>query len=445
MERTVVDRIPHQGVHTPRSPAVLMLRLLRSLLRPRRLLLLLAAVALLAAAAGGAAAWRYRAEPHRTAAEQALARRDFAAARDEIALYLQAWPDDARAHLLAARAARRLTRYDEAEDHLRACERLKGDVRAVALERVLADVQRDDLRAEGYLWQRIDAGDPDAPEILEALTRANLDGYRLWRARDCLNRYLQLRPDDLQALLARAAVWEKMLYFDDAAKDYRRAVECHPDDDGARLRFAQNLLVNGTPGEALEQFERLRPRHGDAPAVRLGLAQCRRRLGETDEAARLLDALLAERPDDAAALTERGRVALDQGKADEAEAWLRKAVGRAPHDREAHYNLQQALVRQGKDADADAEGKEVARLDAVLRRLDEVCRTAAARPDDAGLRCEGGLLFLNNGEEAEGVRWLEQAVRLDPSLREAHRALADYYDRAGRPDLAAPHARAAAP
>src|SRR5262249_23984012 len=140
----------------PRPPPVLMFRILRSLLRPRRLLLL--AAALVAAAAGGAAAWRYRAEPHRIAAEQALARRGFAAAPHEDRLYLPARPDDARARLRAARAARRLKLYDEAEDHLRACERLKGDAQAVALERVLADVQRDDLKAEAHLWQRIDAG-----------------------------------------------------------------------------------------------------------------------------------------------------------------------------------------------------------------------------------------------------------------------------------------------
>jgi Tfp pilus assembly protein PilF len=57
------------------------------------------------------------------------------------------------------------------------------------------------------------------------------------------------------------------------------------------------------------------------------------------------------------------------------------------------------------------------------------------------LRCEGGILFLNNGEEQEGVRWLRQALRLDPANRQAHEALADYYQRIGQPELAARHRR----
>ena len=415
----------------------------RTLFRPRRLLLL-AAAAVGLAAAGGGAAWCFRAEPHLTAAEQALDRRDDAGARRELDVYLRAWPGNGRAHLLAARAARRLRLYDEAEDHLRACDRLKWDPQAVALERVLADVQRGDLKAERFLWDRVEAGGPDAPEVLEVLTQYYLDDYQLMRAKDCLDRYLRLRPDDVQALLGRAYIWERLLYFADAAEDYRRAVEHHPDDDKARLLLAKNLLVTGEPAEALTHFRRLEARHADDSEVRLGLARCGRRLGDLDEARRLLDGLLADRPDDAAALAERGLVALDQGRAEEAEDFLRWAVARAPHDREANYNLCQSLLRQGKDDEAKERLAAVGRLDADLARLDQVSKAVIQSPGDAGLRLEGGLLFLRSGEEAEGVRWLQQALRLDPTLRPAHQALADYYDRAGRPDLAAAHARLAA-
>jgi len=414
----------------------------RTLFTPRRLFLL-AAAALCLAAGGGWAAWRLRAEPHLTAAEQALDRRDYPAARRELAAYLQAWPESGRAHFLAARAARRLRLYDEAEDHLRACERLKWDPQAVALERVLADVQRGEMKAEPFLWDRVEAGDADAPEILEVLTQYYLDDYQLMRAKDCLDRYLRLRPDDLHALLGRAYIWERLLYFADAAKDYRRAVERHPDDDPARLRLAKNLLITGEPAEALTHFERLAAHHPDDPEVRLGLAQCRRRLGDAEAAQRLLDGLLAERPDDAAVLAERGLVALNQNRPAEAEGFLRKAVAAAPSDREANYNLYQSLLRQGKDDEAKDRLAAVGRLDVDLARLDQVTKAVIQSPGDPALRLEGGLLFLHNGQEEEGVRWLQEAVRLDPTLRPAHQALADYYGRAGRPDLAAVHERLA--
>jgi Flp pilus assembly protein TadD len=421
-----------------------MFRFLRKTLLRRAVLLPLAAAVVALAAAGGGAAWYFRAEPHLAAAEQALDRRDSAAARRELDAYLRAWPDCGRAHLLAARAARRLHLYDEAEDHLRACDRLRWDPQAVALERVLADVQHGDLRAERFLWDRVEAGGPDAPEILEVLTQYYLDDYQLMRAKDCLDSYLRLRPDDLHALLGRAFIWERLLYFADAAKDYRRAVEVHPEDDTARLRLAKNLLITGEPAEALTHFEQLRGRHPDDPEVRLGLARCRRRLGDLDEAQQLLGGLLAERPDDAAALAERGLVALNRNRPAEAEDFLRKAVAREPHNREANYNLYQSLLRQGKDDEAAERLAAVGRLDADLARLDQVTKAVIAAPGDAGLRLEGGRLFLRNGQEEEGVRWLELAVRLDPALRPAHQELADYYRRAGRPDLAAAHERLAA-
>jgi tetratricopeptide (TPR) repeat protein len=419
-----------------------MARLPRStLVRPRRLLSLAAAAACLGLA-GGAAAWYYRAEPHLAAAEQALDRRDYPAARRELGAYLQAWPNHGRAHFLAARSARRLGRdyYDEAEDHLRACDRLKWDPAAVSLERVLADVQRGEMTAhtERFLRDRVEAGDPDAPAVLEVLTDYYLADYQLGQAGDCLDRYLRLRPDDLAARKGRGRVWERLLYFEDAVECYRRAVRLAPDDDDARLHLAKDLLVCGGTDEALKHFERLRGSRADDPEVRLGLAQCRRRLGDADEARRLLDGLLADRPDDAAALTERGRVALDQNQAAEAENWLRQAVARAPHDREAHYQLYQCLQRRGKDDEAKEQLAEVTRLDAVLARLDKLSKEVMKSPADASLRLEGGLLFLNNGQEEEGVRWLMQARRLDPSLATVRQALADYFARSGRPDPAPP-------
>ena len=66
----------------------------------------------------------------------------------------------------------------------------------------------------------------------------------------------------------------------------------------------------------------------------------------------------------------------------------------------------------------------VAQLDADVRRLEKVCQAVMERPNDAALRCEGGLLFLRNGERDEGVRWLRIALRLDPNCQSAREALA---------------------
>jgi tetratricopeptide (TPR) repeat protein len=158
--------------------------------------------------------------------------------------------------------------------------------------------------------------------------------------------------------------------------------------------------------------------------VLLGLAQCRRRLGQPEEARCLLDALLALTPEDGQALWERGQLELDQGRAAEAEPWLRRAVRASPHDRRLAYSLNRCLVALGRHEEAEQVNARVAALDADLRRLDQIRQAVMERPYDAALRCEGGLLFLRNGERQEGVRWLRQALRLDPQLEAARAALA---------------------
>jgi Tfp pilus assembly protein PilF len=421
-------------------------RILRALFpHSRRGRLVATALILLLAGLGAWGGWHYRTESVLHDAERALDRHDYDEASRLLAEYLRARPDAGRGHLLAARAARCARRYDEAEEHLRVCQRLHHDADAVSLERVLADVQRGNLRAEKHLWSRVEAGDAHTLAILEVLTEEYVRTYRLGQALDCLKLYLEKKPDDLLALLGRAHVYERLLYFAEATDDYRRAVALYPDDDTARLRFAENLLIVGPPSEALRQFETLRGRRGDTPTILLGLAKGHRQLGHTDEARRLLDTLLADHRDQAAGLAERGKVALEQGQVDEAVAFLRRAVEAAPCDREAHNNLAVALRRQG---DREGAAKELARadeIDADLRRLDRVTKAVIKNPNDAALRCEGGILYLRNGEEQEGVRWLTFALQIDPGCVAAHRALAGYYRKSGQAELAERHERLAQP
>jgi len=379
---------------------------------------------LLLGALGWLGCWYIRVEGHLTAAEAAARRHDDEEARQHLEAYLATWPNSARARLLAARTARRLHRYEEAEEHLRIYRQAGGDAASITLERMLAALQRGEAEMEPVLRARAEGGDEQALTILEVLIQFYLDTYRLHQALECLNQYLAQRPNDLHALLGRAFVWERFFYLADALQDYRRAVQHHPDSDAARLRLGRALLTAGTPQEALVQFQHLQDRHPDRLAVGLGLAQSRRQLGQNDEARRLLDALLGER-EEADLLTERGQLALDEGELDRAETWLRRAVRLAPHDRQANYALYRCLLRQGRK-EADEWRTRVARIDANLRRLDQLTRAVLKAPNDASLRCQVGLLFLENGEEREGVRWLTQALRLDPHCEAARRALADY-------------------
>jgi tetratricopeptide (TPR) repeat protein len=392
--------------------------------RRRRVVLgVLAALSL----AAGLFAWRQWPARFLRRGEAALEAREYDVAREQLARYLSYRPDDARARLLAARAARRLGEYYEAYEHLRRCDGESAEVEAA-----LIGVQRGE-EPSAQLRERAREDDELALVILECLIQHDLDTYRLRQALHGLNHFLRLRPDDLQALLARGFVWERFLYFADALEDYRKAVELHPDSAQARRKLAETLLIAGTPGEALEQYEWLAERRPGQPEVQLGLARCRRRLGQTEEARRLLDSLVTGGSEDGEVLWERGQVELDDGRAAEAEGWLRKAVRARPYDRRVAYSLSRCLLALARREEADKVSARVAGLDADVRRLEQVRQAVLERPHDAALRCEGGRIFLRNGEREEGLRWLRLALRLDPACQAARHALAEAEGRSPGP------------
>jgi predicted Zn-dependent protease len=380
------------------------------------------------------------AQLHYRAARRALDRQDFAEARRRLAPCLKVWFLGAETHLVAARAARRDRAYDEAEDYLRACRRLGARPDAVDLEYKLLRAQQGDLAAvEGYLVGRVLEDDPDTALILEVLTPAYFRTYQLANAAECVRRWLEWEPDRAQAWLWRGQLYQRAQNDQEALASYRRVVELDPDHREARLQLAGLLTQGYDPKEALGHFEYLRARHGNAPPVLLGLAHCHRLLNQPAEACRLLETLLAEEPGHGPALAQRGWLALESDSPAEAETWFRRAATAMPFEKDINYGFHQCLARLGKTREAEEVMLRMKRVEADLARLDEVTRAVSGRPHDPALRCEAGAILMRNGQEAEGLRWLESALQEAPRHPATHRALADYFERTGDAGRAARH------
>jgi tetratricopeptide (TPR) repeat protein len=405
-----------------------------------------AALLLVLGAAGYAEARQLWAQYHDSAARAALDRRELDRARAHLDACLRVWPRDPELALLQARLARQADLYAEAERRLDDCRRLKAAPEAVALEQAMLRAQQGDLTPdlEASLRACVDQGRGDPVLILEALSRGYSHTYRLPQALSCLDQWLRRRPDDVQALLGRGWVHERLHRYEKARDDYRRAAALDPGREEPALRLAQVLLLLGeSPEEAAAIFERLRRRPSGNPASAVGLAQCCARMGRTEEAEQLLERLAAEHPQDAQVLLERGNLALQRGEATEAEPWLRRAAALAPSDYQVNYALFQCLHSRGEEAEAGALRARVRQMEADLLRMDALTEELQRRPYDAALRCEIGQLFLRNGEPREGELWLKGALQVDPGHRPAHQALARYYEGRGEPDLAARHRRLA--
>jgi len=198
---------------------------------------------LLTAVLGYWAVSAYVARGHLRSAQTALDQREWSAARTHLENYLNGRPDSAEAHLLAARAERRLEHHEEAERHLETCQRLQGaETQAIKVERALLRVHRGDLAgAEDFLRDCVAKNDPAAVEILDILSLALIRDRRVPEAHQCLEEALRRQPDDAALLVRHAETAESQGRYDAAIASAQKAWELQRDAANMRLLLARNL------------------------------------------------------------------------------------------------------------------------------------------------------------------------------------------------------------
>jgi tetratricopeptide (TPR) repeat protein len=371
---------------------------------------------------------------HWHAAQKAQERREFALAHQHLAGCLSVWPHSVTTQLAAARAARRAGLLQEADDHLRACqdseEQTSDEWR---LQYNLLAVKRDGLNPlqERYLQDALRQGCSDPLEVMEALSEEYLRRDRYPDAQALLDAWLEMRPDDVEALARRGWVWDHLFNFDRTRADYERVLALDPSRDSVRQRLAEILVLNNHADLAGEHVEQLRTRKPDDPAVCVLRARYLEKLGRIKEAGQVLDDLLERRPEDAQLLTERGKIALDEHCPVDAQAFLQRALKSAPRDRQIIYNMSQCLQSQGKKAEAQ-------RYQALLKEIDEDIRTVGKlraevprKPYNADLRYQIGVIFLKNSQIADAMHWFESALEVDRRHRPTYEALIAYHERTG--------------
>jgi tetratricopeptide (TPR) repeat protein len=388
---------------------------------------------------GWFASVHFRAAHHLGEARKALAKDRIEEARAHLARSLELRPDSAEVQFLAARTARRAGDAGAAEAHLKRSEELGWAAAAVELEGVLQEAQRDPRPHESYLGDRLRRGHPESDAILEALSRGYVNLFDLPKALHCLDAWLERNPDAVRALEWRGDVKDRLGRYEPAAADFQRAVDLDPENDEARTRLAKLLMRQRRPAEAVPHLELLHQRKPDDVEVLRTLARSRQDQNRREEAERLLDRALALNPDDVLTLTQRGLLDLEAGRLEEAEGALRRAASLAPFEREPLYNLGRCLHARGKNEEAREWEERLTRVEADLALVKKFMGAVMAAPQDPGPRREMGVIFLRNSQDKEGLRWLQSALQCDPGHRPTHRALADYYQKQGREDLAARH------
>jgi tetratricopeptide (TPR) repeat protein len=354
---------------------------------PRRTILL---VLLLAGSFGtyklGVYLWgvhRYR------AAEAAINRRDFAAARAALKECLVLWPTNGSLRLLAAQTARRDGDTAEALYQLRARTDTKGGDEARALEVKLIRVQAGEMREADCLLQSC-FDEPKAaqtPLVLEAVIEGSLRALfpafaaagmvepkaaapEIARLRRGVDLWLACRParaDQVQGLVWRGRLHGYASEYASAVADLRSALEQDPNHFAARWYLAF-LVIRVAPEEAVTHLQALWQRHLHDDQVGLPLAGLCRSLGKLEEARQLLDEILASQPQNVAALIERGQVCLDTQQVADAELYLRRAEDLAPNNPALNLALCRCMQLSGRPDDAKLYRARFEAIDAERQR-----------------------------------------------------------------------------
>jgi predicted Zn-dependent protease len=369
---------------------------------------------------------------HYRAAKADLDREQPGPAREKLRYCMKVWPASGEVRFLAAQAARRSGELGEAMRLLDEASERKWVSEAIDLERALLRAQAGEFHTvKNYLGVCLNEGHPDELLILEVITPIFLMNYELVHVANFLKRWLELRPESVAAWRYQGMLEEVRNNKIAAVEAFQEVVRLDPSGRNDRLSLAKALLRVNRHGEAVPLLEELTREDPEDVKMHQLLARAYYGVGRRDEARRLIIAVLDVFPVSSVALHLRGRLELDAGQPKRAAHFLQRALDREPCDHEILYTYMRCLNQLDRPKELEAIKKRHAQVEADLARVAALVRQVVAKPTDPEPRREVGEIFLRNGQDQEGVRWLESALDQQSNHPATHRVLADYYDRKG--------------
>lgn len=302
--------------------------------------------------------------------------------------------DDAEAHNLAGLIYRRQGRHDEAE-------------RAFAAACDLA---------------------PDEPVFAGNRAAALADRGALHRALEVLEAFLKRRPGQIDAMLQRVGLLQRVGRFDAAVESAQLAVLFDGTSPRARQALGTALLKARRVDEAIAA---LSAAVGLDPTlvegwVNLGVAQ--REAGDVVAAEAAYRRALDLAPDDVTALNNLGNILNDRGQRPQAIAAYRRALEAKPDYIEARVNLANVLRDEGDVAGA----------------IELLASAAFTQSNHAGVLSAYGNALRAAERYDEAIEVLTRAVAAGPEVAEAHNNLGLALAVKNRLEEAEPHFRRAA-
>jgi Flp pilus assembly protein TadD len=302
---------------------------------------------------------------------------------------------------------------------------------------------RRDFVAAELLLLRAYERDPDDREVVQALALAQPAlGKMLSQAEPILTRWCDLEPGRSEPFKARLDLWLRLNNHERALVDARQILRLEPGNRSVRKMLIWLLFYTERLAEAEEECRRALQSQPENAELRFLRAQIYDAQGSGKQADAVLDQLLADHPEDTDALLLRAlRWGADQQHA-RGIPLLGQVVKRESDPRKrqtARYHLSRALELTGQHDEAKRVLAEWERAETLQRLLSD----SMQQPDNTPLRLKAAAALLDSDQAAQGAELLHQLLARAPHHQEAHRLLAQHYERHGPPARAAEHRRRA--
>jgi tetratricopeptide (TPR) repeat protein len=206
----------------------------------------------------------------------------------------------------------------------------------------------------------------DYPSDADVLYQAARAHMRAWN--DTVYQMFRKTPGSYRVNQLSGEILEIQGKYQEAAAEYRKAIEKNPGALDLHFRLGRVLLIDAQSPDAMESARRefeaeLALNAGDA-ATEYEVGQILITQGKRDAGAQHLDRAVALRPDFGEALVAVGRLRLEDKKFAEAISLLTHAVKVQPGNETAHYSLMMAYRNSG---DMESAKREKAVLDELQK------------------------------------------------------------------------------
>ncbi len=354
------------------------------------------------------------------------------------------WNRNGHTHLLFAKAYRRQGKFDLVRKNLQTAWDRGVPVEQLEREQWLAMATSGQTReAELHLRQLMLDPRDDGQDICESFVAGYFLNHQFSKAAPLLDVWEAEFPEDPRPHELRGLWFQDTERWSEAATCYERALSLAPGKTRIRCDLAVCLRELHEYDKAETQFLQCLQETPDDSQLLIQWGEWLLSNGKASEAKSVLQKVLNQDSGNQAARFAMAKTLLMDGDARQALESLQQLHNEKPSDSEIQYSLASALQASGMTEQAAEIFKQVTAAEKKLRRKQELMDSLAQDLKRSEVIYEIAMISMNHESPAEGLRWLQTLIDLNPRYAAAHVALADYYRGIGKLELEEKHRKLA--